>query len=103
IRGDYPSGRRSGITPEVRQGAEAPGSGRIQLDRRSQNGRQRNQESGAGQYMSKTRIAIIGAGNISNTRHIPALKKISEASITGVLSNKLSKAKSTAEKHGIKN
>jgi scyllo-inositol 2-dehydrogenase (NADP+) len=53
--------------------------------------------------MQKVQVAIIGAGNISNTRHIPALKKVAEAEIVGVLSNKLSKAKDTANKHGIKN
>jgi len=53
--------------------------------------------------MEKVRIAIIGAGNISNTRHIPALKRVNAAEISGVLSNKLQKAQSTAEKHHIKN
>jgi scyllo-inositol 2-dehydrogenase (NADP+) len=53
--------------------------------------------------MQKVRIAIIGAGNISNTRHIPALKKIKEAEVIGVISNKLNKAQRTAEKHHIKN
>lgn len=51
--------------------------------------------------MNKVRVAIIGAGNISNTRHIPALKKVSQAEILGVLSNKLNRAKNTAHKHGI--
>ncbi len=53
--------------------------------------------------MQKIQVAIIGAGNISNTRHIPALKKVAEAQIAGVLSNKLARAKTTAQKHGIKN
>ena len=53
--------------------------------------------------MEKVRIAIVGAGNISNTRHIPALKKVDQAEIVGVLSNKLSRAQKTAEKNGIKN
>lgn len=53
--------------------------------------------------MQKVRIAIIGAGNISNTRHIPALKKIKEAEIVGVLSNNPDRARTTAQKQGIKN
>lgn len=53
--------------------------------------------------MKRTNVCIIGAGNISNTRHIPALKKVKEAEITGVLSNKLERAQETAAKHGIKN
>lgn len=51
--------------------------------------------------MTRIRVAIIGAGNISNTRHIPALKKIPEVELFGVLSNKPDRAQSTAEKHGI--
>lgn len=47
------------------------------------------------------KVCIVGAGNISNTRHIPALKKCTGASVVGVLSNKLERSKSTAEKHGI--
>lgn len=47
------------------------------------------------------KVCIIGAGNISNTRHIPALKKVSEAEIYGVLSNKIERAKMTAEKNNI--
>ncbi len=53
--------------------------------------------------MSKVRVAIVGAGNISNTRHIPALRKIAEAEIVGTISNKVERAKGTAEKHGIAN
>ncbi|MEI7615795.1 MAG: Gfo/Idh/MocA family oxidoreductase [Actinomycetota bacterium] len=53
--------------------------------------------------MNKIKVCIIGAGNISNTRHIPALKKVEEAEIVGVLSNRLERAKSTAEKNQIKN
>ena len=51
----------------------------------------------------KIKFAIVGAGNISNTRHIPALKKNSDAQIVGVLSNNVDKARLTAKKHGIKN
>lgn len=53
--------------------------------------------------VNKVKLCIVGAGNISNTRHIPALKKVPEAEIIGVLSNKLLRAKMTANKHGIKN
>lgn len=52
---------------------------------------------------NKVKVCIIGAGNISNTRHIPALKKVKTAEITGVLSNKLERAKNTAKKHRIQN
>lgn len=53
--------------------------------------------------MDKTRVAIVGGGNISNTRHIPALKKNKNVRLVGVLSNKLDRAKRTAEKNKIKN
>ena len=49
----------------------------------------------------KVKVVIIGAGNISNTRHIPALKKAKNAEIIGVLSNKLDRAERTAEQHNI--
>ena len=40
--------------------------------------------------MSKTvKFVVVGAGNISNTRHIPALKKIKNAEIVGVISDKI--------------
>lgn len=51
--------------------------------------------------MNKTKICIIGAGNISNTRHIPALKKVGEAEIVGVISNREDRARRTAVKHRI--
>lgn len=51
--------------------------------------------------MNKVKVAIIGGGNISNTRHIPALKKLDNIEIIGVLSNKAHRAKQTAEKHNI--
>jgi len=53
--------------------------------------------------MNKVQVAIIGGGNISNTRHIPALKKIDESEIVGVLSNRLDRAQQTAVKQGIPN
>lgn len=51
----------------------------------------------------KVKFVIVGAGNISNTRHIPALKKIKNAEIVGVISNKIERAQRTAEKHNIPN
>lgn len=51
----------------------------------------------------KVKLAIVGAGNISNTRHIPALKKVADAEIIGVLSNKLDRAQKTAEANGVLN
>jgi len=53
--------------------------------------------------MNSVKIAIVGAGNISNTRHIPALKKVKQAEIIGVLSNKLDRARKTAERNNIEN
>ena len=53
--------------------------------------------------MNKIRIAIIGAGNISNTRHIPALKKLKNARISGVVGVKQSSLERTMKRHGIKN
>jgi scyllo-inositol 2-dehydrogenase (NADP+) len=53
--------------------------------------------------MDKIKVCIIGAGNISNTRHIPALNKVEEAEIIGVLSNKIERARKTAEKNNIAN
>ena len=54
--------------------------------------------------MKKIKVCIIGAGNISNTRHIPALKKLrKEVEIIGVLSSTREKAENTAKKHRIAN
>ncbi len=52
---------------------------------------------------NKIKICIVGAGNISNTRHIPALKKVLGAEIIGVISNKIDKAEKTANKNHISN
>jgi len=52
---------------------------------------------------SKIKICIVGAGNISNTRHIPALKKVLEAEIIGVISNRAERAQKTADKNHISN
>jgi scyllo-inositol 2-dehydrogenase (NADP+) len=46
-------------------------------------------------------IAIIGAGNISNSRHIPALKTIKQAKIIGVVSDRLERARETSRRHRI--
>ena len=51
--------------------------------------------------MTQTKIAIVGAGNISNTRHIPALKKVGTADVIGVLSNRLDRAEKTAHNNNI--
>lgn len=41
--------------------------------------------------MSYKKICIIGAGNISNTRHIPSLEKIKECKICGIISDERKK------------
>lgn len=51
--------------------------------------------------MEKIRVAIIGAGNISNTRHIPALKKINNAEIVGAIGVRPKNVDRTVKKHGI--
>lgn len=51
--------------------------------------------------MTDLKVAILGGGNISNTRHIPALKKTPGVKIVGVVSNKLTRAERTANKHDI--
>lgn len=53
--------------------------------------------------MKKIKVCIIGAGNISNTRHIPALKKIPEVEIFGVISNSQNKIEETCKKNHIPN
>lgn len=45
------------------------------------------------------KIAIVGAGNISNTRHIPALKLQAEVEIIGVVSNDFAKIERTLKKY----
>ena len=51
----------------------------------------------------KIKVCIIGAGNISNTRHIPALKKLNNVEIVGVISDKQEKIDKTCAAHHIKN
>jgi scyllo-inositol 2-dehydrogenase (NADP+) len=53
--------------------------------------------------MQKINVCIIGAGNISNTRHIPALKKNKNVCIYGVVSNKQKNIDRTLQKYHIKN
>lgn len=53
--------------------------------------------------MQKVRVAIVGAGNISNTRHIPALKKIARAEIVGAIGIKAKNVERTIKKHRIPN
>lgn len=54
--------------------------------------------------MNKVKVVIVGAGNISNTRHIPALNLLkNKVSVVGVLSNKQERAKKTALRNGIAN
>jgi len=53
--------------------------------------------------MQKIRVAIIGAGNISNTRHIPALKKLKNVEITGVVGVKPRNIERTVNKYHIPN
>lgn len=51
----------------------------------------------------KIKVCIIGAGNISNARHIPALKKIKNAEIVGVISNSQRNITKTQNKNHFKN
>ena len=51
----------------------------------------------------KLKICVIGGGNITNTRHIPALKKIKNIEIVGVISDKQGKIDSTCKKNNIEN
>lgn len=51
----------------------------------------------------KLKICVIGGGNITNTRHIPALKKIKNIEIVGVIGDNQKKIDSTCKKNKIKN
>ncbi|NRF95755.1 Gfo/Idh/MocA family oxidoreductase [Paenibacillus frigoriresistens] len=46
-------------------------------------------------------VCIFGAGNISNTRHIPALKKISSVTLHGVMSDREKNIERTLKKYKI--
>ncbi len=52
---------------------------------------------------NKIKVCIIGGGNISNTRHIPSLKKLKNVEIVGVISDVKGKIDSTCKKNKIKN
>lgn len=52
---------------------------------------------------NKIKICIIGGGNISNTRHIPSLKKLKNIEIVGVLGADQKSIDRTCKKHHIKN
>lgn len=49
------------------------------------------------------KVCVIGGGNITNTRHIPALKKLKNVQIVGVISDIQGKIDVTCKKNGIKN
>lgn len=49
--------------------------------------------------MEITRICIIGAGNISNTRHIPSVLRLKDIEITGIISDDERKIERTKEKY----
>lgn len=51
----------------------------------------------------KIKVCIIGAGNISNTRHIPALKKIKNVEILGVISDNIKNIEKTQNKYHFPN
>lgn len=52
--------------------------------------------------MTQYKAAIIGAGNIADSNHIPALKQLNDqVEIVAVCSRDLSKARALADKHGI--
>lgn len=51
----------------------------------------------------KIKVCFIGCGNITNTRHIPAMKRIKNVELFGVIGNNERKVKLTAKKFNIKN
>lgn len=53
--------------------------------------------------MKNVKVAIIGAGNISNTRHIPALKKLGNVDIVGAIGVRRKNVDRTVKKHNIPN
>ena len=53
--------------------------------------------------MNKFRICVIGAGNITNTRHIPAILKNKRCELVGVISDMQEKINRTNKKYNIKN
>ncbi len=53
--------------------------------------------------MKEINVCIVGAGNISNTRHIPALKKLKNVHIIGVISTHQENIDRTNKKYHIPN
>lgn len=54
--------------------------------------------------MGVLKVCVIGAGNITNSRHIPALKKNKDViELFGVIGNNKEKVNNTSQKHKIKN
>lgn len=53
--------------------------------------------------MSKTRVLISGVGGIAQIAHLPIISKMADVEITGVCDIDRSKAKSVAQKYGVKN
>lgn len=53
--------------------------------------------------MKKLRICVIGAGNITNTRHIPAILKNKDCELVGVVSDMQEKIDRTNKKYNIQN
>lgn len=51
--------------------------------------------------MERLKIALIGAGQIARTTHIPNLKKIPETEITGICDTRIEAAQQTAREGGI--
>ena len=51
---------------------------------------------------SKIKVAIVGAGNIAQTAHLPAYKKRNDVDLVGIADLNLERAKAAAEKFGIK-
>lgn len=51
--------------------------------------------------MERLKIALIGAGQIARTTHIPNLKKIQEAEIAGICDVRADTARKTAEESGV--
>ncbi|MDR1907447.1 MAG: Gfo/Idh/MocA family oxidoreductase [Holosporales bacterium] len=49
--------------------------------------------------LSTKRICIIGSGNISNTRHIPAIRKNKNLEIVGIVSNEIKNLERTKSKY----
>jgi predicted dehydrogenase len=53
--------------------------------------------------MSKTKVSIVGLGAIAQIAHLPAISSMEDTEIVSVCDTEKSKAKTIAEKYGIKN